>query len=130
MDTSPRPGHAAAVSSVGWRSRVGAWIGCGASPGALLLGAGIAARHDGPAPLVAVIAGAALMAALLWGQGLLGLAPPTGAGTTLNALAERNAPPPPSPQTPPFSEWGHTFTDPRLGRVWWMRLRGFGGAWR
>ena len=27
---------------------------------------------------------------------------------------EERAPPSPAPQTPPFSEWGNTFTDPRL----------------
>lgn len=75
-----------------WRSRAGAWLGIGASPAALLVGAGLAARHDGAPPVVALLAGAALMAAVLAGQGALGLAPPVGEGTTLGALAHRYLP--------------------------------------
>lgn len=76
----------------GWRSRAGAWLGIGASPAALLVGAGLAARHDGPPPLVAVVIGGVVMALVLAGQGALGLRPPTGEGTTLGALAPRYLP--------------------------------------
>lgn len=75
-----------------WRTRAGAWLGIGASPAALLVGAGLAARHEGPPPLVAVVLGAVLMIAVLAAQGSLGLAPPVGEGTTLSALAPRYLP--------------------------------------
>ncbi|HUH06385.1 MAG TPA: hypothetical protein VML96_01130 [Egibacteraceae bacterium] len=72
-----------------WNSKAGAWLGIGAAPGALVLGAGIAARHDGPVPLAALVGGGALMTLLLMGQGQLGLRPPHGEGATLSALSPR-----------------------------------------
>ena len=75
-----------------WQSRAGAWLGIGASPGALLVGAGLAARHDGPPPVLPILVGAILMASILAGQGALGLASPAGEGTTLSVLAPRYLP--------------------------------------
>ena len=72
-----------------WPSKAGAWFGLGASPGSLLLGAELAARHAGPVPLGTLLAGIALMAALLWAQGQLGLAPPLGEGEPLTHLSRR-----------------------------------------
>ena len=72
-----------------WSAKAGAWFGLGASPGALLLGAGIAERHGGHAPLVVILAGVTLMAAMLWTQGLLGLQPPHGENGTLTQIAPR-----------------------------------------
>lgn len=66
-----------------WTDRAGAWLGIGTSPGALLMGAEIGARHDGPAPVLGLLFGTMLMVAMLHGQGLLGLRPPVGEGTTL-----------------------------------------------
>ena len=80
---------ASQATRVRWPDRAGGWLGIGTSPGALVLGAGIAARHDGGAPLVALLVGAAAMAAMLVAQGLLGLAPPLGEGDTLGSLAGR-----------------------------------------
>lgn len=77
------------MREVRWHHRAGAWLGIGTSPAALVLGAGLAARHDGPAPLVAVLVGAGLMVAILAGQGLLGLAAPVGESATLSELAPR-----------------------------------------
>lgn len=77
-----------------WSSKAGAWLGIGASPAALVLGAGLASRHDGPPPLLAVAVGALLMTAILFSQGLLGLAPPTGENATLSDLAPRYLPRP------------------------------------
>lgn len=72
-----------------WTGRAGAWVGLGASPGALVLGAGIASRHEGPAPLVALVLAAAAMSVLLWTQGRLGLVPPLGEGQDLSDLGDR-----------------------------------------
>lgn len=77
------------VAPVRWTARAGAWLGIGASPAALVLGAGLAARHDGPVPLLALLAGAALMVLVLVGSGYLGLVPPHGEGDTLSGLAPR-----------------------------------------
>jgi purine-cytosine permease-like protein len=68
---------------------MGAWLGIGASPGALVLGAVIAQRHAGPVPLLAVLLGVALIALLLWFQGLLGLSPPAGEGGRLSEVTPR-----------------------------------------
>lgn len=70
-----------------WTAKVGAWLGLGASPGALLLGAGLGERHDGAVPVIAVGVGVAAVAALLWWQGLLGLPPPDGEDGTLADVA-------------------------------------------
>lgn len=66
-----------------WTSKVAAWLGLGASPGSLLLGAGLAERHGGAVPVVAFVLGFAAMTALVWTQGRLGLAPPEGEDGTL-----------------------------------------------
>ena len=70
-----------------WPSRAGACLGIGSAPGALLLGAGIAARQGGVVPILVAVAGLGLVTALLAGQGRLGLAPPEGAGESLTGLA-------------------------------------------
>jgi cytosine permease len=75
------------AAGVPWTRRVGAFLAIGTSPGALVLGAGIAARNDGAVPLVALLVGAAAMVAMLYGQGLLGVVPPTGVGGTLSDAA-------------------------------------------
>lgn len=82
------------MSDQHWRSRAGAWLGIGASPAALLVGADLAARHDGPPPIATILVGAVVMGAVLAGQGALGLRPPAGEGTTLSALAPRYLPRP------------------------------------
>lgn len=82
------------MSDQHWRSRAGAWLGIGASPAALLVGAGLAARHGGPPPLATILVGGVVMGAVLTGQGALGLRPPAGEGATLSALAPRYLPRP------------------------------------
>lgn len=72
-----------------WTSKTGAWLGIGASPGALVLGAVIAERHGGPMPILSVLLGIGLIVLLLWFQGLMGLAPPNGEGGTLNEVTPR-----------------------------------------
>lgn len=72
-----------------WGSRAGAWVGIGASPAALILGAQLAERHDAPMALVAVAVGAAGMLALLVWQGRLGVRPPVGDGVSFGELAPR-----------------------------------------
>lgn len=66
-----------------WWSTAGAWLGIGTSPGALVLGAGLADQARGAIPLLAIVLGGLLMIALLAGQGALGLAPPLGTGERL-----------------------------------------------
>lgn len=75
--------------AVGWSARAGAWLAIGSSPAALVLGAGIADRHGGPAPAGPLVVGVLLMAGLLAAQGALGVAAPRGEGLTLSALAPR-----------------------------------------
>ena len=72
-----------------WTSVAGAWLGIGTSPGALLLGAGIAARYDGPIPLISIVLSAVLMFTLLWFQGRLGLRQPYGDGGNLTEISPR-----------------------------------------
>ncbi len=81
------PGAAKPASR--WTDVAGAWLGIGTSPGALLLGAGIAARHGGPVPLLSLVLGFAMIFALVWFQGRLGLYPPLGDGGKLTAVAPR-----------------------------------------
>lgn len=69
-----------------WTDVAGAWLGIGTSPGALLIGAGLAERHSGPVPLLSILIGLALMFAILWFQGSLGLAPPYGDGGNLTEI--------------------------------------------
>lgn len=87
-DTSAQP------AGLGWRQVAGAWLGIGTSPGALLVGAGIAARYSisggqGRLPVFSALLAVATMAALLWFQGRLGLLPPHGEGVSLNEVARR-----------------------------------------
>lgn len=70
-----------------WRSKVGAWVGLGASPGSLLLGAGLAERHGGAVPAITIVLGVAAIAAFLWFQGSLGVQPPVGEGGTLSVVS-------------------------------------------
>ena len=77
------------AAGVRWPSRAGAWLGIGTSPAALALGAGLAERHGGAIGVVGVAGGIALMAAMLHAQGLIGVVPPTGEGTTLSGAADR-----------------------------------------
>ncbi len=70
-----------------WPDAVGAWLGIGTAPAALVLGAAMAARHGGAVPVLGLLLGILLMAALLYGQGRLGLRPPHGDGGTLTAVA-------------------------------------------
>lgn len=72
-----------------WASRVGAWVGIGASPAALILGAQLAERHDAPMALAAVAVGGTGMLALLAWQGRLGVRPPAGEGVSFGELAPR-----------------------------------------
>ncbi|WP_326824067.1 hypothetical protein [Streptosporangium sp. NBC_01756] len=76
-----------------WTGVAGAWLGLGAAPATLTMGAAMADRHGGAVPVVAIVLGAALMAALLYGQGLLGLRPPHGEGGTLAEVAPGYLPP-------------------------------------
>ncbi|MDB4897379.1 MAG: purine-cytosine permease-like transporter, partial [Firmicutes bacterium] len=67
----------------------GAWFGIGASPGPLLIGAGMAARHHGAAPLLSLLLGVVLVAGMCWAQGQIGLVPPLGDGESLAQVAPR-----------------------------------------
>ncbi|MET8040843.1 hypothetical protein ABZU25_08260 [Micromonospora sp. NPDC005215] len=69
-----------------WPAAVGAWLGIGTAPATLVLGAAMAARHGGAVPATGLLLGGALMAALLWGQGRIGLRRPLGDGGTLTAV--------------------------------------------
>lgn len=89
--TGRRPGRTRAGTlrhGVPWTQRVGAFLAIGTSPGALVLGAGIAVRNDGSFPLPALIVGVVAMAVMLYGQGLLGVVPPDGEGGTLSDVAD------------------------------------------
>ncbi len=72
-----------------WKSVAGAWLGVGTSPSALLVGAGLAAQHAGPIPLVSMFGAMALIFILIWFQGHLGLQPPLGDGGNLTQVAPR-----------------------------------------
>lgn len=72
-----------------WTNTAGAWLGIGTSPGALLLGIGIAQRYGGTIPLISIICSFVLMFALLYFQGLLGLNPPVGEGRNLTEISTR-----------------------------------------
>lgn len=78
---------APSTPGVGWTARVGAFLAIGTSPGALVLGAGLAFRNGGSLPVVGLAVGALAMALMLHGQGLLGVVPPTGTGGTLSDAA-------------------------------------------
>lgn len=72
-----------------WQDVLGAWLGIGTAPGALIVGAGLASRHGGPVPLISILVSFAAMFALLWFPGLLGMAPPVGEGAKLTELAPK-----------------------------------------
>jgi purine-cytosine permease-like protein len=72
-----------------WSNMAGAWLGIGTSPGILLVGAGIAARYNGPIPAISILLSFLLMFAILWYQGQLGMAPPHGEGGDLNKITPR-----------------------------------------
>ncbi len=72
-----------------WQDVVGAWLGIGTAPGALILGAGLASRYGGQVPLVSILVSFAAMFAILWFPGLIGMAPPIGEGLKLTELAPR-----------------------------------------
>ncbi|WP_131762597.1 hypothetical protein, partial [Actinomadura fibrosa] len=76
-----------------WRAASGAWLGIGTAPGALVLGAQVGGRHGGALPAVVLVAGGAVMAALLAAQGRLGLLPPDGENAGMTDLAPRYLPP-------------------------------------
>jgi purine-cytosine permease-like protein len=72
-----------------WRDVVGAWLGIGTAPGALIIGAGMASRHGGAVPLLSFLIGFVAMFSILWFSGLVGIAPPTGEGLRLTDLSPR-----------------------------------------
>lgn len=75
-----------------WWNTAGAWLAIGTGPAALVLGAGLADRHDGPVPVGALLAGGIAMTVLLLVPGRLGLRPPYGEGRPLTALLEAYLP--------------------------------------
>jgi len=75
------------VPSRRWPQAIAPWLGIGAAPAALTLGAAMAQRHGGAVPLPALLLGGALMAILLAAQGQLGLRRPLGDGGTLTHVA-------------------------------------------
>lgn len=79
----------AGTRSPRWTNTAGAWLGIGTSPGALLVGAGIAARYNGPIPVLSLLLSFGLMFTVLWYQGQLGMAPPYGEGGDLNKITPR-----------------------------------------
>ncbi|MGK5113395.1 MULTISPECIES: hypothetical protein [unclassified Geodermatophilus] len=81
------------TAAVPWTRYVGAWLGIGSSPGALVLGAQLVDRQGGALPLVWLVAGAVLMGTLLVLQGQLGLRPPRGQGATFVEASRSYLPP-------------------------------------
>lgn len=77
-----------AVAGVPWARRLGAFLAIGTSPGALVLGAGLAVRNGGAVPVLGIAVGAIAMSAMLYGQGLLGVVPPVGDGGSLADAAQ------------------------------------------
>jgi cytosine permease len=73
---------------VAWTRRLGAFLAIGTSPGALVLGAGLTLRNEGAVPVLGLAVGAIAMAAMLYGQGLLGVVPPVGSGGSLADAAD------------------------------------------
>lgn len=72
-----------------WQDVLGAWLGIGTAPGALLVGAGMASRHAGPVPLISILIGFVALFTILWLPGLLGVIPPVGEGLKLTEVAPR-----------------------------------------
>ncbi|TDD68773.1 hypothetical protein E1262_15050 [Jiangella aurantiaca] len=75
-----------------WWNTAGAWLAIGTGPAALVLGAGLADRHDGPVPVGALLLGGVAMTVLLLVPGRLGLRPPYGEGRPLAELLEAYLP--------------------------------------
>ncbi|RIQ29603.1 hypothetical protein [Jiangella rhizosphaerae] len=75
-----------------WWNTAGAWLAIGTGPAALVLGAGLADRHDGPVPVGALLLGGVAMTVLLLVPGRLGLRPPHGEGRPLTELLEAYLP--------------------------------------
>ncbi|MBB5789776.1 hypothetical protein [Jiangella mangrovi] len=75
-----------------WWNTAGAWLAIGTGPAALVLGAGLADRHDGPVPVGALLLGGVAMTVLLLVPGRLGLRPPGGEGRPLAAVLEAYLP--------------------------------------
>jgi purine-cytosine permease-like protein len=78
-----------ASTSRSWTDVSGGWLAIGTSPGAILLGAGIAERYGGPIPFLSILLSFGLMCVILWFQGRLGLLPPDGEGKNFTQLAPR-----------------------------------------
>ncbi len=79
------PGSVEPAAPRRWPSVAGAWLGVGTAPGALLVGAGLAARNGG-VPLVSLAVGLLLVVALVGVQGNFGLLPPRGDGASLTGV--------------------------------------------
>ena len=72
-----------------WKDVLGAWLGIGTAPGALLLGAGLANRYSGPVPLISILISFTAMFSIVWFPGLIGVAPPIGEGLKLTELSPK-----------------------------------------
>lgn len=72
-----------------WSDVAGAWLGLGAGPGAILLGAGLAARHGGVIPAGSMLLGLVFLSVVLWVGGSLGLQAPWGEGCDRTVIAQR-----------------------------------------
>lgn len=83
------PGSTGVVETRHWQDVLGAWLGIGTAPGALIVGAGLASRYNGPVPLISILISLVAMFALLWFPGLMGMAPPIGEGAKLTDLAPK-----------------------------------------
>ncbi len=83
------PGSNKITETHHWQDVLGAWLGIGTAPGALIVGAGLASRYDGPVPLISILVSVVAMFALLWFPGLIGIAPPIGEGAKLTELAPK-----------------------------------------
>lgn len=92
--TPSRPGASgpAIVAERRWWDTAGAWLAIGTSPAALVFGAGIADRHDGPMPAAALVLGSTAIMCLLLAQGRLGLRPPHGEGWSLADILDAYTP--------------------------------------
>jgi cytosine permease len=64
-------------------------MGIGTAPGALLVGAGLAARNYGSVPVASLAVGMALLAVIVWLQGSMGLQPPHGEAANLTEISRR-----------------------------------------
>jgi cytosine permease len=89
MTKTSVPGISATQSQVSqnWIKTAGAFLGIGTSPGALLLGAGIAERYGHSIPILSILLSFLIMAMIVWFQGMIGLPPPLGDGMNLTQVA-------------------------------------------